>query len=551
VRSAAITQFVQSPAASHRDVIELIRKLQDSIATRSRLEKEAKDAKADAAGTAAPQAAAVSASAGGDESVSDGAVDLLLESVILRVFDTDATWFVLAFLLDPQTIASAPQRTTASILTNLRQWAPVDRTVAVLRVLLEPRRRWALGFFLQKQILRLLFECSDANSLARELFHAEWNQRNAKETEMPTDVRHDVVKLAVAALGERNEGKQALAWSICDDLVAEVETRAVDPASLLLLLTPIWQPNFADVANCSSLRERAAALSGLLRGTAPPAVYTAGGAVAPHSFGYFHSQLVAEGSLALSFPSSNERAMCARMAALLEKLSRSTQHPFLRSLSQMQQFLYSALLEGVTDDQTSERMQQLLMHASVEVQVETAKAAASPSSSSSSSSSSAAALRSPLSLLSVSLEDTREWSLAVLPRLYAGLTLQVLTRALVTAAAPAADSSRADGDEHPCVRLCIEHPYAVRLRATVSALLQALLHTPPVQALRRLCVSKALYSLLTAVSQTPLPSLSSLHSTAQSTSWAVELIQRPFKEELNFLRQDATLCNNLLPGKDK
>jgi hypothetical protein len=415
----------------------------------------------------------------------------------------------------------------------------------VLRVLLEPRRRWALGFFLQKQILRLLFECSDANSLARELFHAEWNQRNAKETEMPNDVRHDVVKLAVAALGERNEGKQALAWSICDDLVAEGETRAVDPASLLLLLTPLWQPTFADVANCSSLRERAAALSGLLRGTAPHVVYTAGGAVAPHSFGYFHSQLVAEGSLTLNFPSSTERAMCARMASLLEKLSRSTQHPFLRSLSQMQQFLYSALLEGVTEDQTSECLQQLLMHASVEVQAEPAKAAAS------SSSSSAAAIPSPLSLVAVTLEDTREWSLAVLPRLYAGLTLQVLTRALVIDAEAAADSSHADGEEHPCVRLCLEHPSAVRLRATVGALLHALLHTPPVQALRRLCVSKALYSLLSAVSQTPLPSLIGLHSTAKSTSWAVELIQRPFKEELNFLRQDATLCNNLLPGKDK
>ena len=78
--------------------------------------------------------------------------------------------------------------------------------------------------------------------------------------------------------------------------------------------------------------------------------------------------------------------------------------------------------------------------------------------------------------------------------MFAGLTLQVLIRALVDRAARAAVFKgvlAADEKQHSTVRLCVEHPYAVRLRVTVDMLLQAQLLTPPAQALRRLCVANA------------------------------------------------------------
>ena len=484
-RSHAVTQFVQSPAASHHDVVALLVKLHSVIASRSHKEMETKKTTSIVAATETDSAS--------EAVVDDDSADLLLESVILRVFDTDATWFVLAFLLDPKTIASAPQRTTAAIVTNLRLWAPVDRTVAVLRVLLEPSRRWVIGHFLHKQILRLLFECSDQHALARELFTAEWNQR---AIDLPKDVCYEAVKLAASALNDRNEEKQALAWSIAEDLVADASQNS-DTATLLLLFAPTWQPDAASIE-----------LSTLLRATSPPRRQTIGGVEAPDSFSHVHSLLLAVDPASVF--STSTRQMRQRMVSLMRRLSVTSQNQHVRVLSQLQQFVFSSLMAGEADDEAMEQLRELLLGSTVNARVATDASMLSRS---------------------VLLDQASEWALDVIARLYAGLSTQVLARALTTSAA----STSADADL--CSALCQTHPYAVRLKDTVGTLLHSLLNTPPAQAERRFRVATALRVIAAQVSHTPSPKLPT--KATKPSTWLVELIQSPFGDLVNFLRRDS------------
>ena len=93
-RSAAIGRFVTSPASSNAELIRVLRQL--------------------------------TSKSGEDDD--DQARSLLLETITLRVFETDAAWFVLAYLLSPEVISSSSsRRTTASILTNLHSWVPMDK----------------------------------------------------------------------------------------------------------------------------------------------------------------------------------------------------------------------------------------------------------------------------------------------------------------------------------------------------------------------------------------------------------------------------------------
>jgi hypothetical protein len=462
--SAAITQFVQSPAASHVDVIALLTKLQAVIARRTMDEK-------------------------GSGSVSqdvepDAAADLLLESVILHVFDTDAMWFVLAFLLDPKTIASAPQRTTATLLTKLRLVAPIDRTVAVLRVLLEPRRRKAIGFFLHKQILRLLFECSETHDNARTLLLAEWQQRNQTDTIMPTDVHHDVITLAVNALFDPSRTKQDVAWRIVEDLVADGNTG--DPDTLLLLFMPVWQPKPATNGLILGDLLRKAIWSDVL----PP---------------FRHVYLQMCNQPVLPFHVNMHRA-CERMVTLMNKLgSHASSHPSVRALAEVNQFLFSRALAGVPDDTAITRLHQLLAQATLHNE-------------------------------QVEDDDVQDWQLDMFPRIYAGLILQVLSHEF---------ASTTTIDKQSCVDLCTHHPYATRLRETVGAFLSFLLHTPPAQAARRRRVSKALLALMDQVNQTSVPFP---YNMTIRTTWAIQLVQEPFQKELDCLGHDSRQFAGLLPG---
>ncbi len=112
----------------------------------------------------------------------------------------------------------------------------MDKVVAVLRILLEPQRRWALQVFLHKAILRLLFEASSAE--ARRLFAHEWAQRTALK--MHADVVHEWVRLAVGRLASTDADKSQIAWTIAEEVGRARGEFA--PTTVLLLLLPSWVP---------------------------------------------------------------------------------------------------------------------------------------------------------------------------------------------------------------------------------------------------------------------------------------------------------------------
>ena len=404
-RSAAVTQFVESPATSHAEVIELLKNLQARVAFKIDSERaaEKEDKKQEGA-------TSMSLAESSSDVIVDDAAELLIEAMILRVFSTDSAWFILAHLLSPDVIASSPQRTTGAILTNLRLWAPIDRTVAVLRILLEPRRRRAITLFLHKQILRLLFECMDANEQARLLWKTEWSQRNDAATRMAPDVLHEVIKMCVTALNGSSSGKSALAWSVVEELVADCATREIDPATLMLLFVT-WQPASPALDSTGQLAANAVFLSTLIR-SVQPARKRLAGMEDPASFGHFHSQLVAEPQVILGgqHESAASIQVCSRFSSLMNKLSAVTKHSYLRLLSRLQQFVFSASMAGVPDDCALQAIERLLLEVSV---------ASEPSAASFA------------QYVDVELDSVSQFSLQILPRLFAGLSLQVLTRAWI------------------------------------------------------------------------------------------------------------------------
>ena len=543
MRSAAITQFVESPATSHADVIALLKDLQTRVAFKIKSEKKAA-AKGDESKQEESKSAAPADASNG--MVVDDAADLLLESVILKVFSTDGTWFILAHLLSPDVIAHSPQRTTAAILTNLRLWAPIDRTVAVLRILLEPRRRHAITLFLHKQILRLLFECMDSNEQARALFQAEWAQRNEAATRMSADVVHEVVKMCVTVLnGGGASGtlasKSALAWSVVEDLVEDSAAREVDPATLLLLFV-CWQPLSPSVDSTGHIASNARSLSVLIRSIQPPIKMLAG-VEDPTSFGHFHGKLRAEG--AASFAAGQQESAwllqaCKRFAALMHKLSTVSKHPYLRVLARFQQFAFSAAMSGLPDDEAIQQLERMMVDV---CGGESGAAAVGGASASSASTTSAVA-----QYVGVELDAVTQYSLQVLPRLFAGLSLQVLTRSWLDQCKSEPQSS--------FVLFCQRQPGAVRLRESIGTMLQTLLHTPPIQAGRRMRASTAVAALLAQISQTgvPAPPASSAAAVRQSNpspSWSLELAQVPFKDLLNYLRRDGAASSGLPSGVER
>lgn len=542
VRSAAITQFVESPATSHADVIELLKDLQARVAFKIKSEKKASaTGKGEESKEESKSAAEGPSSSSGQ--VVDDAADLLLESVILKVFSIDGCWFVLSYLLRPDVIANSPQRTTASILTNLRLWAPIDRTVAVLRILLEPRRRRAISLFLQKQILRLLFECMDSNEAARQLFQAEWQQRNEADTRMSADVMHEVIKMCVAALSSGTSGKSALAWSVVEDLVADSASREIDPATLLLLFVS-WVPASPPLDSTGQIARNGGSLANLVRTIQPVRKWVAG-VEDPTSFGAFHSKLTAEAPAwfaAGQAESASSAQACKRFAALMHKLSEVSSHPFLRVLARIQQFAFSAAMSGCEDELAIKQVERLMIEAcNAESTAPSAAAAAAGSSGAKSGAATA-------QYVGVELDSVSQYSLQILPRLFAGLSLQVLTRRWLEMCKAEPQSSFAS--------FCAQQPCALRLTQAIGTLLHTLLHTPPIQAARRMRASTAVSALLSQVSQStvpPPPSSAAAASRASNPapSWVVELAQVPFRDLLNFLRADGAASSVLPAGVER
>lgn len=522
VRSAAVTQYVDSPASSHHAVIALLKKLHAAAAfakLQARATNTATDTAASAVATPADdeqkedhviannedesKGSSASSSSSSSAPKVDEAVEVVLESVILRVFKTDGVWFVLSYLLSPGVIASAPQRTTATILTNLTKWAPVDRVVSVLRILLEPRRRWAIQSFLHKQIVRLLFDCADHRD-ASQLFLDEWRARNINK--LPADLLHEMLKMGVASLflSQGEAGKREVAWKVVEELVNDRDNiGAISPSTLVLLLLPIWQPN-TPLPNRRPvnhlLREPLSSYISAAGSMAPP--FDQASQDDPNSFAYVHAKFLSEEPIYFS-----DADLCVRMLNLMRALNSNTKlNKHVRLLAQLQQFLFSSSVDGHADDDALAKLHQLLLQLTVNAVTPSTTVTATLSSSASESGTAGRVWQQRV-------DQSTLFCLNVVPKLFSNLSLQVLIR------------SRQSDDL--ISQVCSVHPYAQRLSETMRVLLTNLLMTTATLAQRRMRVSHVVMLML-------------MEANKADQLWTNSLYQQPFQPLFQCLTTDAS-----------
>lgn len=469
VRSSGMSRYVLSPALNYIEIIDVLSKL---LAIKN---KKGNNNPSDQ---------------------DDPALDLLLETIILSVFQTDAAWPVLTYLLSPEVMAASAVRTTASILTNLHMWIPMDKVVGVLRTVLEPQRRWAVQVFLHKSILRMLFEAA-AHEDARKLFLQEWSMR--KETQMHRDVCHEMVKLAVSALHNVSDStepssKLEMSWRIMED-VASSQPGDFGETTVMLLFLPTLQPAFT----FSTQRP----IDSLLRVTLPVK------SDAPESFARVHEKWLAESV----FPFSSGAVRDRMLRALRTIASTSgAEHPYLRSMALCKEFTFSPCITGAVDDESLNRLQQVLLSNSVYWK---------PSSSSSSSTTGSQ----PWDLLTS--DKTFVFALApedfflihVLSRLFAALSLQILAKEFETSFTP---HERASGDVAR-EKLCKRHPTAERLRGVFALVLEGLARSPPMDVEKRTRLAGVLHGLV---------------GQANETGFSKVLFMDHFQSAISFLRSD-------------
>ena len=413
VRSRSIAQFVESPVSGHQEIIDLLKRL---LANRSE---------------------------------EDGALDVLLETVILSVFSTDATWFVLAYLLSPEVISTSPQRTTASILTQMKKWIPVAKVVGVVKILLEPRRRWALKLFLFKSILRLLFDCNIEEGA--NVFLREWENRY--QTEMHKDLQYEMVKLSAEALSS-NSAISNVAWKV-------VESVAADPKAsdelLLLLLSPKFSPRskFATQKTVQVMysiprkQEKGEFLKACEKKSKNP-VYN------------FQDEKMAE-----------------RVSNLLTLLQKTHPKSPVSTLAFVQQFTYSRAVLGEEDNNSIEALRALLVN-------ETTKLDGKPLELTG-----LEGLRPPME----TIEESTHYLLQTVPKIYVGLLLQVLNRKIQEGY----PNVQRNADK-PFAELA-SHDYASQLSKLVSLLLSTLASTAPLEVEKRARVSEVLQLLISSMKQ--------------------------------------------------
>ncbi len=450
-RSDAVARFVKSPASSHVEIIELLGKLTKlSLGVERPLEEGSVVA---AAANEAPKPVA-------EPPVDDPGRELLLETVILCVFQTDAAWFVLSYLLSPEVVKASQVRTTASILSNLHSWVPMDKVVAVLRVLLEPQRRWALRVSLHKSIVRMLFEAA-SNAQARAVFLQEWSSRD--ETRMHVDVLYEMVKLAVSALsGPDSSAKMDIAWQIVSE-VARSQPGAFGATTLLLLLLPTFSPPV-------TFASQRVAIDGLLRIDSPKSEL-------PDSFGYLHHKFLAEAPVPFS-----THAVREKMIDVLRSVASMSgkQNPYLRVLATCKEFTLSLCAIGQEDGASLDRLQELLVAVSVQWPSPPPRAWDFPK---------------EKKLTSFALSPEDEYMLQVAPRIFAFLALQMLNKAMETFT----EHERRVGIA--LERLCESHPSVSRLRSVMGHVLESLARVAPIEVEKRVRLAHVARGLMTTASE--------------------------------------------------
>lgn len=410
--------------------------------------------------------------------------ELLLETVILCVFQTDAAWFVLSYLLSPEVVKASQVRTTASILSNLHSWVPMDKVVAVLRVLLEPQRRWALRVSLHKSIVRMLFEAA-ANAEARDVFLHEWAARD--ENRMHADVLYEMVRLAVAALASPEASpKLDVAWRLVSE-VARSQPGAFSPATLLLLLLPTFSPPLTFARQNPSI-------DSLLRIDVPKSEL-------PDSFGFLHHQFLGEAPVPFAAPAVRER-LIGELRALASTAGR--QNAYLRVAATCKVFTLSPCVTGQEEYASLDELQELLLAASVRWSSPPPRAWEFPK---------------DKKLAAAALSPEDEYLLQVAPRVFAFLALQVVSKAM---------EAYTEHERHvgtALERLCEGHPAAARLRSLMAKLLEALARAAPIEAEKRVRLAHVARGLM-----------------ATARGWGPEvgkaLFSDHFHGELAFLRGD-------------
>lgn len=442
-RSDAATKFVVSPASGHRAIIELLQRLNESRKkNEKRAEKTVSDDKTKAV-------------------VDDGA-DVLIESIVLNVFKIDAAWFVLSYLLSPSVIASAPHRITASILQNLKTWVPVAKVVSVLRILLEPKRRFALSIFLHKSLLRVLFDCATHNASA--LLLAEWSDR--ERLKLHVDVQHDMVRLCVQCIAqEASAGKQSeIAWQIVEEVATDAN---VHSETQLLLLLPTWTPTLPFVSGPFSSVDGVRMIAGVLDFQPPDSAPLR--RQDPTSFSWLLDKLCSESSLC--FTSSDA---CPRLRRLARMLSAQSANRHIRVLAMMKQYTFSGCMVGEADDEAVDDLHTLVLSLlgtyPVEVESGSLPLLSSILIDTSRSTSSQASVPKLLSDLPDHIEN---YLLEVACQLYTILVLQVCFKHL------AAYTHHQRTTQFAHIQVASNHAYVAGLRAALSRALDVLTHTAP------------------------------------------------------------------------
>ena len=195
-RSLAIGRYVRSPCNGHREVITLLEELRAATSS--------------------------------DNANQDASLEAIVETVVLCVFETDAAWFVLAFLLRPDVIATFAQRTTASVLNKIAARMHKDSVVTVLSILLSEQRRGAIKTMLHKNIVRMLGNAK--TPAASDLLLKEWAHR-AKHNMHPS-VRTEFINNALKAIVDSDADAAAMGWNVLEDLVVSKDASTTDLALL-------------------------------------------------------------------------------------------------------------------------------------------------------------------------------------------------------------------------------------------------------------------------------------------------------------------------------
>ena len=343
--------------------------------------------------------------------------------------------------------------------------------------------------FLHKSIIRMLFESASMHEGARNLFSKEWSNRK----EMHPDIIHDMVRLAVGALGDADSDspKMRAAWEIIDE-VAQSEPDTFGPLTVMLLLLPKFSPPPSSLAGLEPLDD-------LLRINVPNPTPDV-----DESFGVMYQKFAAP-QTPISFSSSNERERMITVMRAVAKSSGSLS-PFLRVMATLKEFTFSRFALGIDNDEALGAMQKLILAATIQWPP---KAWTFPTSGSDAED----------VVFALAPED--DFFLQVASRMYASFGAQLIGKELQKFTAHER-STKPDLLKEVCSRLNV----AMRLRGVMELLLEAMARVAPIDVEKCVRLSRVAEGMMAAI---------------RSRGFAAVLFEQHFRGALAFLRRNNQL----------